>query len=187
MSVVMMVLWGEISPQLMRKVMHLFKDDLALFEDGCLDTDHIDKLARLGCYGQYPENVWSQFKALLPQPKLSNLTMVWLPLKHTTLGKITELVPLLLPHTLFASIYEHYPAMWQKILYPGAERCKEFWHAVRNSPHFLQHKVGSRPGFESKCIPLKIHGDGTLYLILFASIVFRFVFRFISIGRAREV
>ena len=168
MSVVMMVLWGEISPQLMRKVMHLFKDDLALHEDGCLDTDHIDKLARLGSYGQHPENVWSQFKNLLPQPKLSNLTMVWLPLKHTTLGKITELVPLLLPHTLFASIYEHYPAMWQKIIYPGAERCKEFWHTVRNSPHFLQHKVGSRPGFESKCIPLKIHGDGTLYLILFA-------------------
>lgn len=157
----MMVLWGHLSPQLMQKIMSLLKADLALFQDGCLDTAHIDKLAGLGCNGTYPNNIWSQFKAMLPQPKLPKLQMIWLPMKHTTLGKITKLMPMLLPHTLFSAIYHHYPDMWQRIFYPGAEKCKEFWHAVRDSPHFLQHDVGSRPGFESKCIPLKIHGDGT--------------------------
>ena len=113
----MMVLWGHMTPQIMQKVMSLFKQDLAVFQDGCLDTKHIDRLAGLGTNGTHPNNIWSQFKNMLPEPKLPNLQMVWLPMSHTTLGRITKQIPMLLPHTLFSAIYHHYPEMWQKILY----------------------------------------------------------------------
>ena len=37
----------------------------------------------------------------------------------------------------------------------------KFWDAVKGSPQFAAHKVRFRHGFQEKCIPLKIHGDGT--------------------------
>ena len=113
----MMVLWGHITHQLLQKVMSLLKSDLKLFEEGRLDTDHIDKLAGLGSNGVHSQNVWTELKKVLPEPKLPKLQFIQLPMKHTTLGKITEWVPMLLPHVLFAAIYEHYPVMWKKIVY----------------------------------------------------------------------
>ena len=157
----MMVLWGHVSPQLLRKVMELLHQDLQLHGEGHLDVDHIKKLAKLGHWGQYPNNVWTELKKILPTPKLPRLHFVWLPFKHLTLGKITRQVPLLLPHQVFGAIYQHYPAIWQQIVYGSQAKCKEFWSAVRPSPQFQSHKVSERPDYETKCIPLKIHGDGT--------------------------
>ena len=105
----MMVLWGLISPQLLQKVMSLYKADLKLLEEGCLDLNGIDKLAKMGSNGSHENNVWRDMKALLPEPKLPKLSMLQLPMQHTTLGKFVHSVPMLLPHTLFAAIYEHYP------------------------------------------------------------------------------
>ena len=45
---VMMVLWGFISPQLLQKVMSLYLADLKLLETGCLDISGIQKLAKMG-------------------------------------------------------------------------------------------------------------------------------------------
>ena len=157
----MMVLWGLISPQLLQKVMSLYKADLKLLAEGKLDVKGIDKLAGMGSNGSYPNNIWRDFKKLLPVPKLPKLHMVQLPMKHTTLGKFVHSVPMLLPHTLFAAIYEHYPLMWEKIIYGSRLQCVKFWQAVRGSPQFASHPVRHRDGFEDHCIPLKIHGDGT--------------------------
>jgi len=41
---VMMVLWGHISPQLMQKVMALMSADLKLHSEGLLDVNGIEKL-----------------------------------------------------------------------------------------------------------------------------------------------
>ena len=157
----MMVLWGHISPQLMRKVMFLMDQDLQAHKEGVLNVAGIKHLGGLGHNGQYPQNVWTELKRCLPKPKLPALQSFWMPMKHITLGKITRQVPMLLPHTLFACIYEHYPEMWQRIVYGSQEKCKNFWNAVKDSPQFLSHAVKDRPHYETKCIPLKIHGDGT--------------------------
>ena len=121
----MMVLWGHVSPQLLRKVMELLHQDLQLHGEGHLDVDHIKKLAKLGHWGQYPNNVWTELKKILPTPKLPRLHFVWLPFKHLTLGKITRQVPLLLPHQVFGAIYQHYPAIWQQIVYGSQAKCKK--------------------------------------------------------------
>ena len=158
---VMMVLWGHISPQLLQKIMQLFQEDLQLFKAGNLKVDGIDKLAGLGSKGMFPNNVWRDFKAILPKPRIPKLFQRQLPMKHTSLGKFVRSVPMLLPHTLFAAIYEHYPLMWEKIIYGSRLTCQKFWRAVEGSPQFASHEVRHRADYEEKCIPLKIHGDGT--------------------------
>jgi len=158
---VMMVLWGHISPQLLQKVMALFHADLLLHKEGQLDTNGIEKLKGLGSKGSHPEHCWRDLKHLLPVPRLGKLFRLMLPMKHNTLGQFRHSVPMLLPHTLFAGIYEHFPLMWEKIIYGSIGTCRKFWAAVRGSPQFAAHPVRHRVGFEEKCIPLKIHGDGT--------------------------
>ena len=158
---VMMVLWGLISPQLLQKVMALFLDDLKLYNEGLLDVSGVHKMAGIGSKGAHANNCWRDFQNLLPMPKLGKLTRILLPMRHTNLGKFVQKVPMLLPHTLSAAIYEHYPLMWERIIYGTRGTCVKFWSAVRGSPQFASHPVRHRAGFEDHCIPLKIHGDGT--------------------------
>ena len=138
---VMMVLWGLVSPQLLQKVMALYKADLELLEAGRLDVSGIHKMARLGCNGSHPEHTWRDLKRMLPAVKLPLPKVMLFPLKHTNLGRFAERLPLLLPHTLFAAIYNHFPEMWQRIVFPGALTCQRFWRAVSGSPQFAEHDV----------------------------------------------
>ena len=78
-SMVMMVLWGHLSPQLLQKVMLLYKADLKLLAEGCLDLKGVDALAKMGSNGTYSENVWRDFLKLLPKPKLPRLQLVRFP------------------------------------------------------------------------------------------------------------
>ena len=138
---VMMVLWGLVSPQLLQRVMALYKADLELLEAGKLDVSGIHRMAGLGCNGLHPEHTWRDLKRMLPAVKLPSLKVVLFPLKHTNLGRFAERLPLLLPHTLFAAIYNHFPEMWQRIVFPGALTCQRFWRAVSGSPQFAEHDV----------------------------------------------
>ena len=48
---VMMVLWGQISPQLLQNTMELFEHDLNIHAQGDLDTEPIRKFASMGTMG----------------------------------------------------------------------------------------------------------------------------------------
>ena len=157
----MSVLWGLHSPQQLQKIMEMLVTDLKAHKDGQLDTDAIKKLAGIGSGGRHSNNCWRDLKNMLPKVNLAKLHKLFLPIKHTSLGKIKQWVPMLYPHELLAGIFNHYPHMWDKVLYGGRETCQRFWSSVRGSPQFAQHPVKDVEGFESYCIPLKVHGDGT--------------------------
>ena len=55
---VMQLLWGHISPQMLQKVMALMSADLQLHKEDLLDVNSIDKLAGIGSKGTYPQNCW---------------------------------------------------------------------------------------------------------------------------------
>ena len=76
---VMMLLWGHISPQLLQKVMALMSADLQLHKDGRLDVNSIDKLGGIGSKGTYPTNCWRDLQKLLPVPKLPSGCLPWCP------------------------------------------------------------------------------------------------------------
>ena len=67
---VMMVLWGLVSPQLLQKVMALYKADLELLGAGKLDVSGIHKMAGLGSNGNLPNHCWRDLKRILPAVEL---------------------------------------------------------------------------------------------------------------------
>ena len=67
---VMMVLWGLVSPQLLQKIMALYIADLELLEAGRLDVSGIHKMARLGDHGNLPNHCWRDLKRILPAVEL---------------------------------------------------------------------------------------------------------------------
>ena len=54
---VMMVLWGQISLQLLQKIMELLEQDLENHVHGRLDTEPIHKFASMGTMGTYAQHV----------------------------------------------------------------------------------------------------------------------------------
>ena len=66
---VMMVLWGHISPQLMQKLMAKMSDDLKLHKDGRLDVNSIDKLGGIGSKGAYPNHCWKDLQKIAASAK----------------------------------------------------------------------------------------------------------------------
>ncbi len=115
----MTVLWGHHSPQMLQKVMALLSDDLELHKQGMLDVHAIDKPGGIGSKGQHANNCWRDLKTLLPVPKLPKLHRLLIPMRHCSIGKFVNTIPMLLPHQLFAAIYEHYQLMWENIICEG--------------------------------------------------------------------
>ena len=78
----------------------------------------------------------------------------------TNLGDFVRRVLLILPHELFAGIFRFFPDMFRQLFYPSAEVCREFWEAVKGCEQYRSHPVTRRPNHKTRCIPLKLHGDG---------------------------
>ena len=76
-------------------------------------------------------------------------------------GNFVRSVGMLLPHEMFAAIYEFYPAMWKKFVCPSVDSIRAFWEAVRGSEQYESHEVKHRAGHQSAAIPIRMHGDGT--------------------------
>ena len=156
----MMSLWGVVSAQVLQKVMELCLIDLQNHKDGTLDVGLIQDLAKMGSHGLHPSNVWRDFMQALPPPKLPALHELKTPMKHNVLGLFWKPTYMLLPHELFAAIYHRFPAMWSASIFT-VEKCRSFWNGVKGGAHFLSHPVRFRDSFSTKCVPLRLHGDGT--------------------------
>ena len=112
----MSVLWGLHRPQQLQKIMEMLVTDLKAHKDGQLDTNAIHKQAGIGSGGRHSNNCWRDLKTMLPKVNLAKLHRLFLPIRHTSLCKVKQFVPILLPHGLFAGIFKHYPIMWDKVI-----------------------------------------------------------------------
>ena len=65
----------------------------------------------------------------------------------------------LLPHEMFASIWEFYPATFARSLLPSQARAKKFWQTVVGHPAVTAGLL-ERPDHQTHCVPLALHGDG---------------------------
>ncbi|CAL1161863.1 unnamed protein product [Cladocopium goreaui] len=118
--------WGHISPQMAQQVA----------SKACSDMQHaaptpLQSLAKLG--GGYANKMSAALianqKSKLPQP-----FVVQLPYK-----KGNQMQKLLLPHELFASIYQHYYDTFQNVLVGPPGYLQEFWRTNKEHPCMSLH------------------------------------------------
>ena len=59
------------------------------------------------------------------------------PLVHKVLGSMPKDVPMVLPHELFASIYNNYKEQFFTYIVPSIDTLESFWRAVKGTPIVL--------------------------------------------------
>ena len=149
--------WGEMSPQLVQKIAQAaYKDAVRLKEETSSLLD-LEKIAGIGCSGTYANKCYADllkvvpYKIDVPKPMSTRLPFKS-PLDSLTQG-------ILLPHELFACIYNHYKATWDQCILPSTERLKLFWFTNRDHPAMTGSLVQSIENYDSWVIPLCLHGD----------------------------
>ena len=151
--------WGEMSAPKVQAVAH------AAFQDG-LDHPQIEKLAMMGTSGAHPGNCHRDLTLIAGQHCLTSaISRINVRLKVKE--KFSELVGLdfLLPHKLFARIYNELPNAFKSCVLGGAvANIGKFWQSQKNNPKSLARPdLNTRPDLH-KVVPLSIHGDGVSYM-----------------------
>ena len=104
--------WGRMSPAQLQKFADLAARDV---EQGVACLPQLKRLASIGCNGRLTNNMhrdlWRQLKS---KPKTPPPTAITIPTATTEAE-----AGLLLPHTLFASMYEDYQDAFHNLLTPG--------------------------------------------------------------------
>ena len=145
--------WGRMSPAQLQKFADLAARDV---EQGVACLPQLKRLASIGCNGRLTNNMhrdlWRQLKS---KPKTPPPTAITIPTATTEAE-----AGLLLPHTLFASMYEDYQDAFHNLLTPGGTSAlQRFWSQCSSAPQFAEHPVFERQNYQRRCIPISIHGD----------------------------
>ena len=154
--------WGDISTPLVQALAE------AAREDG-LEHEQIQKLAKLGARGKYPGNMQRDILGVCGEFGVLQKAVSQIPirLKHPTVEGQSQvnLLSFLLPHKLFACLFEAAPSAFEASVLGGkATNITRFWAAMHNHP-----MLASRPELHSradlhKVVPIALHGDGVNYM-----------------------
>ena len=89
------------------------------------------------------------------------IASVLLSLLHLRKGLGMVSTEIFLPHEIFSKVYSHYPAAFRKIFAADKEECERFWSEVEDHPALVGHPIKNEPNWQSKTVPLSLHGDDT--------------------------
>ena len=148
--------WGDISTPMVQAIAECATKDGAAGDD-------LQMLARLGSSGKYKQNMHAELVRNLGESHVSGcLRSSFVPLKipgSVTIRSVETLV--LLPHEVFACLYEHHQeAFMERLLGGSTENIARFWSEMKSHPGFARHPLKDRQDHATKCVPLSIHGDG---------------------------
>ena len=75
-------------------------------------------------------------------------------------GSQERTIGLMLPHELFSTMFHEYNGIFNQLMAPeGSESLKTFWSTMRQHPGMQGHPILSVPSFDSRTIPINVHGD----------------------------
>ena len=152
-----MVAWGEISAQLAQEVAAAAYADALEMQEGSSTLQDLYNLSSIGSFGRYANKCYSEMMKRLPtQIKLPEVFEEFIPFKKP-LNKLHQ--AFLLPHELFAAIWQFYQATWHKFVAPSADRMRDFWNAQAEHPAMGGHPIQERADRFSRAVPISIHGD----------------------------
>ena len=156
--------WGNISAIAIQKVAQL-----ALEDARGKRLQELDSLARAGCGGKYTNNIlrdiWTITKSLPKLPPACLMSLQRAPQHDALDPQLTSeqgsTYSLMLPHEVFAHIWQHYPNTWSQIVCPSTVDLKKFWATAKHLPQFSSHIIHDQGGQLHQFIPIAFHGDGT--------------------------
>ena len=152
--------WGDFSPQRVQTIAELAVRDFENAQDNEDVLNDLHVLAKIGTRGQHSNKCHSDLMGKVQHvSKIPNPFFLRISFKPPF---AEALQAILLPHELFSCIYRCYQKIWTTRIYPGEATCRKFWRSVRQHPFFTDSgsPLTRRPDFETKCIPLAVHGDG---------------------------
>ena len=126
-------------------------------------------LARTGCGGKCSNNVlrdiWNITKSMLKLPPACLMSLQRAP-RHDALdpqlaSEQGSTHSPMLPHEVFASIWQNYPNTWSQVVCPSTADLKKFWATAKHHPQFSSHIILDQPGQLHQFIPIAFHGDKT--------------------------
>ena len=118
--------WGGMSPQTVQKIASLAMADFrkAIAAGGVLKD--LDTLSKLGGSSKLSNNMHRDILQFQSESQLPKGCDVEMPFK----GVGMQLQQVMLPHEMFAALYNNYPESWQKVVVPNSEKLKAFWDAL---------------------------------------------------------
>jgi hypothetical protein len=148
--------WGHFSPQQVQCIANLALQD---FGSGA-PLEDLRTCASIGSSGQHPNNMHRDLVAKFA-PNMFETQEICLPLKaRSTPGFRMSWQKVMWPHEVFSVLYNNYKHSWQETISPGDDALESFWAQVQEHPQMHNHPVKQRAGYERRCIPLTLHGDG---------------------------
>ena len=140
---------GIMSGVQVHKVAQAAKKDIVMAKNGSRFSD-LDQLSSLQHGKHVIRSVHSMLAKSSPLPSPFHAPMPY------TDGVQDSL--LLLPHELFAYMYENQD-VWEEKILADPSKLPEFWGGMRNHPGLESHPLWSREDHCNRCIPVSIHGD----------------------------
>lgn len=76
-----------------------------------------------------------------------------------------DMAPIFLPHLVFSSLSEHHPQVCHDLFNLGKGNLEKFWKGVADSgdDKLVDHPMCLEKHWQSRAVPLFIHGDGVEY------------------------
>ena len=148
--------WGKASPQDVQLLASLALKDLVA--SGGAPPKTLVFLASLGGNGKYAQHMHKQLL------DFCNKQVLLSPPSHCYLPYVDQQKPIfqsmILPHVLFADLFEKYKATWESEILPDPLQLKQFWKLQEKHPSYTGHAISKRKDAEF-CVPFLLHGDGT--------------------------
>ena len=154
-----------------------FADMQCLAEGTCQDAKFTGQsmtsgslmLASLGAFGAHPQNCERDYHRMQRQMMHNaniNLTVKYCPInmKDMIANEVQKQeIGFLMPHEVFAFLYDH-PLAWQHAVLGGGPETQimDFWdfYAKSNAQWYVRHPVATlTPADRAKTIPIGLHGD----------------------------
>ena len=146
--------WGELSATKLQKLA------ACATMDGSSHADVI-KLSQIGNSGAAPGNCHRDLSATLSASNLdkaASTIVVKTPVRKMVTKTVEQKI--LLPHEVFACLWEHYREDFvSRLLGGGDEKVAEFWRLMETHPLYNNHSVSTSKA-KHKVVPLSLHGDG---------------------------
>ena len=153
--------WGYMSPQDVQRISHLAREDIMRLTGSNHTLPDIDILASIGTDGRYPRNMNRDLQAKYGVNRLSKPLTTQMPMMTLSQEFVAAADQnIFLPHVLFSDLYNHYPNAWRDRICPSMEKLNEFWSEMEGCPQLRDHPITQLENYQSRAIPLSIHGDG---------------------------